>query len=356
MVNLRCICHERSLTQIKYNAEGDILFTASKDHIINVWYTHNGERVGTYDDHNGSVWTVDVDSQSRFLLSGAADNTMKLWEASTGKCLYTWEFPTAVKRVAWSEDDKEILCVTEQRMGHQGAFKNSYILCPMINPQPTEDLEPYSEFNPIGSKATVAAFSYTNDIIITGLSNIRYHKLELTQFVILAGHESGKVACFDVKSGEETNSNQRAHLEQVTDLQLSLDRTYFITSSKDRSAKLHETKTLKVLKNYMTDGPLNSAAIAPLRPYILVGGGQEAMNVTTTSARQGKFETRFWHKIFEEEVGRVKGHFGPINTIAVHPSGRQYASGSEDGFVRLHQFDDSYFKARPYGDLGEPDD
>ena len=47
---------------------------------------------------------------------------------------------------------------------------------------------------------------------------------------------------------------------------------------------------------------------------VLVGGGQEAMNVTTTSSRQGKFETRFWHKIFEEEVGRVKGHFGPINT------------------------------------------
>ena len=40
------------------------------------------------------------------------------------------------------------------------------------------------------------------------------------------------------------------------------------------------------------------------------------MSVTTTSLRQGKFETRFWHKIFEEEVGRVKGHFGPINTCA----------------------------------------
>lgn len=38
------------------------------------------------------------------------------------------------------------------------------------------------------------------------------------------------------------------------------------------------------------------------------------MQVTTTSLRQGKFETRFWHKVFEEEVGRVKGHFGPVNT------------------------------------------
>jgi translation initiation factor 3 subunit I len=38
------------------------------------------------------------------------------------------------------------------------------------------------------------------------------------------------------------------------------------------------------------------------------------MSVTTTSLRQGKFEARFWHRVFEEEVGRVKGHFGPLNT------------------------------------------
>ena len=44
------------------------------------------------------------------------------------------------------------------------------------------------------------------------------------------------------------------------------------------------------------------------------------MSVTTTSLRQGKFETRFWHKIFEEEVGRVKGHFGPVNTLVTFHS------------------------------------
>ena len=55
--------HERSLTQIKFNKEGDLLFSCSKDHVINVWYTHNGERLGTYDGHNGTVWTIDVDCE-----------------------------------------------------------------------------------------------------------------------------------------------------------------------------------------------------------------------------------------------------------------------------------------------------
>jgi WD40 repeat protein len=53
--------HERPLTQIKFNAEGDLLFSCSKDYVISAWYSHNGERLGTYDGNNGSVWSVDVD-------------------------------------------------------------------------------------------------------------------------------------------------------------------------------------------------------------------------------------------------------------------------------------------------------
>ncbi|KAI0040048.1 WD40 repeat-like protein [Auriscalpium vulgare] len=322
--------HERSLTQIKFNKEGDLIFTASKDSIVNVWFSHNGERLGTYEGHNGAVWTLDVDSQSHFLVTGSADNEMRLWSVQTGKCLFVWEFPTAVKRVAFSEDDAEIVCITEQRMGYQGAIRVFRLNRDGDGTQ--QNTEPQSMFHPVGSKATVCAFPYMSGLILTG-------------------HESGKVALFDAKSGDEVLSNERAHMDVVTDLQLSPDRSYFLTSSKDKTARLHDAKTLTVLKTFSTETPLNSAALAPNMPYVLLGGGQEAMNVTTTSLRQGKFETRFWHKIFEEEVGRVKGHFGPLNTIAAHPSGTGYASGGEDGFVRVHHYDDSYFRAKPYGDV-----
>ncbi|KAJ2298209.1 translation initiation factor eIF3 subunit, partial [Coemansia sp. RSA 2706] len=45
-----------------------------------------------------------------------------------------------------------------------------------------------------------------------------------------------------------------------------------------------------------------------------------------------------------DQVGTVKGHFGPINTLAVQPDGKGFASGGEDGYVRLHHFDPDYFK------------
>ncbi|EEB07084.1 translation initiation factor eIF3i [Schizosaccharomyces japonicus yFS275] len=314
--------HTRPLTQIKYNHDGDLLFSCAKDLIINVWFSHNGERLGTYGGHTGAIWTCDINKSTTLMASGAADNTMRLWDVKTGKCLYVWEFPTAVKRVEFNEEGNKLLAVTEERMGFTGTISVFHV--------PTD----YSDEkfkNPIyviktrESKATVAGWSYLNKFII-------------------AGHENGSVSQYDGATGEYIKTVQ-VHTagSLITDLQFSRDRTYFVTSCKDSTAKALDVNTLEIIKCFTADAPLNTASFTPVQDFVVLGGGQEARDVTTTAARQGKFEARFYHTIFEEELGRVKGHFGPINTIAVHPKGTGYASGGEDGYVRLHAFDKNYF-------------
>jgi translation initiation factor 3 subunit I len=314
--------HERALTQIRYNKDGDLLFSVAKDHVICAWYSANGERVGTYHGHQGALWTVDVDPTTAILASGGADNALKLWDVRTGKCLKTWEFPTAVKRVEFSEDGSQILAVTEKRMGYLGTI---VVFDVKIDVDAEQTDEPLLRIQCEDSKPTVAGWSYLSKYII-------------------AGHEDGSVSQYDAKTGEQL-LNVQAHEEdlQVTDLQWSPDRTYFITSSKDKTAKILSASNLRVLKSFTTDTPLNTAALTAKKDFAILGGGQAAMDVTTTSSRQGKFEARFYHKIFEDEIGRVKGHFGPLNTIAAHPLGVGYASGGEDGYVRVHHFDKPYF-------------
>ncbi|KAF2010765.1 eukaryotic translation initiation factor-like protein 3 subunit [Aaosphaeria arxii CBS 175.79] len=314
--------HERALTQVKYNPDGDIIFSVSKDHVICAWFSHNGERLGTYHGHQGALWTVDVSPDSVLLASGGADNTLRLWEVQTGKLLKTWDFPTAIKRVEFSPDGRQLLGVTEKRSGHL-----STIVVYEINPDPAAEQTNEQSLRIVceDSKATVAGFSYL-------------------AFYIIACHEDGSVSQFDAKTGELLFNTQAHETDMlITDLQWSQDRTYFITASKDKSAKILAADSLEVLKTYTTDTPLNSAAITPVKDYVILGGGQAAMDVTTTSARQGKFEARFWHKIFAEEIGRVRGHFGPLNYVAVHPQGTGYCSGGEDGYVRVHHFDKPYF-------------
>jgi translation initiation factor 3 subunit I len=166
-----------TLTSLRYNADGDIIFSVSKDHIICAWFSANGERLGTYHGHQGALWTVDIDPTTTLLASGGADNTMRLWEVKTGKLLKTWDFPTAIKRVEFSSDGRQLLAVMEKRSGHLGAI---YVYD--INSDPTAEQSSEHSLRIVcdESKATVAGFSYLSKYII-------------------AGHEDGTISQYDGK-------------------------------------------------------------------------------------------------------------------------------------------------------------
>jgi translation initiation factor 3 subunit I len=144
---------------------------------------------------------------------------------------------------------------------------------------------------------------------------------------LFTGHEDGAIAIYDAVSCKKLKS-VKLHTAMIQDLQFAPFETYpdlgfFITASKDNTSMIYETATLKVLKTFTTQRPVNSASISPIRNHIILGGGQEAMNVTTTSQRHEKFEVRFFHSVFEDEIARCKGHFGPINTLAWSPDGKR---------------------------------
>lgn len=217
----------------RYTKDGDILFSTAKDQIICAWFSANGERLGTYSGHQGALWTVDVDPSTTLLASGAADNTVRLWDVRTGKCVKVWDFNTAVKRVEFSEDGTQLLAVTEKRMGFLGTI---VVFDIKIDIEAEQTNERTLTITCDESKATVAGWSFLSKYII-------------------AGHEDGSVSQYDAKvhlserwlgmnskyrqTGELLQNTQAHDVDlQVTDLQWAPDRTYFITSSKDKTAKV----------------------------------------------------------------------------------------------------------------------
>jgi translation initiation factor 3 subunit I len=147
---------------------------------------------------------------------------------------------------------------------------------------------------------------------------------------IIAGFDSGNIVKYDVETCKEV-ARKKCHTDRVNRLNFNRDKSMMITASRDCHSLLLDPNNLEIIRTYRTERPVNGAVISPTHPHILLGGGQDAQTVTTTSASQGKFETRFYHTIYGEEFGRVRGHFGPINALDIHPFGRSFASGSEDG-------------------------
>ncbi|XP_066256120.1 eukaryotic translation initiation factor 3 subunit I [Euwallacea similis] len=315
--------HERSITQIKYSREGDLLFSSSKDGKPNVWYSLNGERLGTFVGHQGVVWCIDVDWTTTKFMSGAGDNTFKVWDCETGKETGHIETSSSVRACMFSYSANMAVYATDRAMK-----------------QPCELFI-------IDVRTIDSSFQHQKPILripITAddsrVSSLLWDNLDET---VITGHENGEISQWDLKTGKKINS-VKEHDNLINDMQWNKDATMFITASKDHTARLFDAETLMLLKTYKTERPVNSAAISPILEHVVLGGGQEAMEVTTTSSRAGKFDSRFFHLVFEEEFGRVKGHFGPINSVAFHPDGKSYASGGEDGYVRIHNFDSSYFE------------
>ncbi|XP_017773651.1 PREDICTED: eukaryotic translation initiation factor 3 subunit I [Nicrophorus vespilloides] len=313
--------HERAITQIKYNREGDLLFSASKGNKPNVWYSLNGERLGTFNGHQGAIWCIDVDWMTSKFMSGAGDNSLKLWDCQTGKEIASISTNSSVRTCNFSYSANMAAYCTDKALKH---------MCEMfiVDTRIVDDS--------LGSAEPILRIPINGPRV----SSLLWGALDET---LLTGHENGEIIQWDLKMGKKLNSTKK-HTHLINDMQMSGNGSMFITASKDHTAKLFDSDDLQCLKTYKTERPVNSAAISPILEHVVLGGGQDAMDVTTTSARVGKFDSRFFHMVFEEEFGKVKGHFGPINSVAFHPDGKSYSSGGEDGYVRIHSFDQSYFE------------
>ena len=120
---------------------------------------------------------MDVDPTSTIIASGAADNTVRLWEIQTGKCLKVWDFDTAVKHVEFNEEGSQLLAVTEQRMGFLGTIT---VLDINLDPKAEQSSEKAMVITCEESKPTVAGWSYLSKYII-------------------AAHQDGSISQYDAK-------------------------------------------------------------------------------------------------------------------------------------------------------------
>jgi len=312
--------HERAITSLTYNFDGDLIYTASKHTSFACWRTENGERLGTFDNHGGAVWSVDIDRSTSKVLSGAADNTARAWDAATGREILSWQHKAPVRSVSYALGDQIFTSVTDHVLGYMPT-----VCIWDVNQRGGPSME------------------------ITGRNETRILQAvwgPLNRTIITA-NEDGRIVIYDTRTGQQLKSIDD-HTKGVMHIAMNKQRTMFVTASKDGTSRLYDSSTYQHLKTYFTGRPINACSISPIRDEVILGGGQSADTVTTSRVDKAQFNVRFYHLIFEDEIGSVQGHFGPVNALSFSPDGEGFASGGEDGYVRLHHFDKSYF-ARTFG-------
>jgi len=328
--------HDRALTTVKYNQDGDLLFTSSKDKFPAVWYSETGEMLGTYGPHNGTVWDIDPSWDSQYVVTACSDAYARIFETTTGKYLARCPHKGPVRACAWSDSGTQFVTASDPFSGTKSREWGAVNIFDFPTPDslyesPTPSSDPAPLHSPKfeieimeNNKATCLTWTYADQFII-------------------AGFDTGMLVKYDPVAGKEVTRTTKIHSDRINQICWNKDKTLFITASKDCYSKIIDPNTFEVVKEIKTERPVNGAVISPTHPHIILGGGQDAQTVTTGGgAGQSQFQSRFYHMVYGEEFGRCKGHFGPINAMAIHPYGKSYATASEDGFVRIMPFEQSY--------------
>ncbi|KAG5520320.1 hypothetical protein RHGRI_033031 [Rhododendron griersonianum] len=337
--------HERPLTFLKYNRDGDLLFSCAKDLSPTVWFADNGERLGTYRGHNGAVWCCDVSRDSMLLITGSADQTAKLWNVQTGAQLFTFNFDSPTRAVDFGVGDKLAVITTDpfmelpsaihiKRISRDPSEPCFVLLSASLLPAPATPLHLNmsrvaaldSSFPPSDSSLSSSLCNFffslisSASIIVSSRANPEGPQGRINRAVwgplnktIVSAGEDAVIRIWDSETGKllKESDKEIGHKKTITSLSKSADGSHFLTGSLDKSAKLWDTRSLSLIKTYVTERPVNAVAMSPLLDHVVLGGGQDASAVTTTDHRAGNF-----------------------------------SSGGEDGYVRLHHFDQDYFNIR----------
>jgi hypothetical protein len=97
--------HTDAVTSVAFGPDGARLASASWDNTVKVWDARTGRDLHTLKGHSNLVSSVAFSPDSARLASGSLDKTVKVWDARTGQVLRTLKGHTGpVSSVAFSRD------------------------------------------------------------------------------------------------------------------------------------------------------------------------------------------------------------------------------------------------------------
>ena len=103
------------LFRSSFSPDGKRIASGSTDQTIRLWEASTGEELNTLNGHTHWVWSVSFSPDGTRIASGSADQTIRLWDASTGAELHTLKGHTSyVRSVSFSPDGTRLLSQDKQ--------------------------------------------------------------------------------------------------------------------------------------------------------------------------------------------------------------------------------------------------
>jgi len=291
-IPLTCAGHTRPVVQLQFSHVLDdgnyLLISACKDGNPMLRIGDTGDWIGTFSGHKGAVWCARLSEDAIRAVTASADFTVKVWDTYSGGVYYTFPHKHIVRSVDISPDGRWVVSGGNEKILRVFDVDN-----PEILPKETK------------------AHNATIKVVLW----------DAWRGVILSAADEKDIKVWNAENLELVHTMET--LDPVASLSLS-DDGEVIQAAAGKSVYFWSAQTYQLACRIDTSYDLSCVALHPLRDRFVCGS-----------------RTDTWVRVFEfptgEELEVYKGHHGPVHATAYSPDGQLYATGSEDGTIRLWQ-------------------
>ncbi|KAL9085885.1 MAG: hypothetical protein Q9165_007368 [Trypethelium subeluteriae] len=338
-VPLTCHGHSRPVPHLSFSSLDPTsptpqyyLISACKDNNPMLRDGVTGDWIGTFIGHKGAVWQARLSADASLAVTGSADFSARVWDTSTGEALATMAeahicravaFPGAQERprvVATAGAEKRLRIWDIERVG-QGAGGGGGG----------------------GGGGDAQGGGLVNGVASQGVEDV-------------ANYEIG----------------QGVHQGTVKSIVWSADPNVLTTAADDKKIRWWDLRSKTPIAEFGVDGLIGSCELNGTGGVLSVAAGKGIyffdgtqpgsllkkmeMKYEVASAAVNMEQRRFvtgstgdtWVRVHDldsgAEIETGKGHHGPVWSVAFSPDGKLYATGSEDGTIKLWKF-----TTGPYG-------
>ncbi|KAG7355297.1 myosin heavy-chain kinase [Nitzschia inconspicua] len=302
------------------------LLSACHDRMPMMRDATTGDWIGTFAGHKGAVWSCQVDPTGSLAATASGDFSVRVWDAITGQSLLELPHQHIVKTCVFSPSS------TLLATGGKEALVRVYDLPQLLLSNHNNN---NNNNNNNGNENTtqvkpVPILTVKQDSPITKLA-------WLSDTQLLAACQNGKIYLWDITTSGgppqlvytiDTKAN--AEIRDMEVRTIAVDDKTILTVAAGTKVYFFDTTS--------TNHQLVGEYVMPI--HFKEEGGCTLHPSGTKFVAGG---SDLWVRVFDFDTGKElechKGHHGPIRCVRYSPDGTSYASGSEDGTIRLWKTD-----------------
>lgn len=283
--------HSRWVTAVAISPDAEIIASGGLDDSIKIWNRSTGALLRTLIGHSKPINCLSISPDRQILVSGSDDDTIRLWHLADGRLLRSLTGHTRdVSSVVISADGQLLASGSEDRTVRLWKLTTG------------ESLRSFS-----GLAGMVRSVALSPD----------------GQFLVSGGLDN-QIKLWSLRTNEPVRTLPNGHFNSVNGVVITPDGKTLVSASKDKTIKVWDLVkgvVVRTLAGHMDS--VNAIAISSDGKLLASGSSDTTI--------------KLWNLETGTLIGTLTEHISAVNAVALAANGRVLVSGSSDSKVKVWQ-------------------